>query len=147
MNQKRIEKLIPLAFEIIDKENEINKKFIENDGSEKKIKSEYKGYINSIGPAIIQAGLIKTIAAFSKKSGSAEGDKYIICELIKRLIIKSGYYGSNENNKDLIDIVIERTKETPTFTRIREEDRIIEAITALKLVFDTFAKSEEKEGA
>ena len=144
MNQKRIDKLIPLAFQILEENITIQKMFQE-DSVNKKMKSAYKGYMSSIGPSIVQAGLIKTLTAFSKKGGSEE-DKTITLGLIKELLKNDGYYTTKESNQGLEKIIIERVKNNnSTSYRLKEEDRILEAITAYKLVFDTFEKCDKKD--
>ena len=145
MNQKRIERLIPIAFKILDEENEITKKIKPEDNKDK-IKSVYKGYMSSIGPSIVQAGIIKSIASFSKETKGGEGDRSVICKLIKKLLLNDGHYTQAEKDKDLLTIILNRlNNSTTTALRLREEDRILEAITAYKLVFDTCAKYDEKE--
>lgn len=145
MNQRRIDRLIPLAFNILAGEEGIAKKIFKTVGIQKKIISEYKGYMSSIGPSIVQAGLIKTLTAFSKKGGSEE-DKTITLGLIKELLKNDGYYTTDESNQGLDKIIIERVKKNnSTSFRLKEEDRILEAITAYKLVFDTFEKYDKKD--
>jgi len=145
MNQRRIDRLIPLAFKILEEENGVAKEIFKTIGGEKKIISEYKGYMSSIGPSVVQAGLIKTLAAFIKKGGGEE-DKTITCELIKTLLKNDGYYTSEEYRQNLLEIITARQKkDNTTLFRLREEDRILEAITAYKLVFDTYAKYDKKE--
>jgi len=154
MNQKRIERLIPLTFDIINDTHGIAKEIFHTEDGEREIKSIYNGYMNSLGPSIVQSGLIKSITAFSKKSQSETHqnrqdailkEKPLICEIIKELLKKDNYYTANESNKHLNDILINRIGTNPTIVRIAEENRILEAIAAYKLVFDTFAKYKEKQ--
>ncbi len=141
MNQRRIDRLIPIALKLLDT---VNPMITEIFTSQKKLKSIYKGYMNSIGPSIGQAGLIKTLTAFNKSSGS-EGTKSITCELIKSLLKEDSYYTSEECTHDLLRIVTERIAGKSTHVRLCEEDRILECIASYKLVFDTYVKSTEKE--
>ena len=147
MNQMRIDRLIPLAFKILNEEKgEAEKIFHKTIDNEKKIKSVYKGYMSSIGPSIVQAGIIKSIASFSKQTKGGEGDRSVICKLIKKLLLNDGHYTQAEKDKDLLKILLNRlNNSTTTSLRIREEDRILEAITAYKLVFDTYAKFDKKD--
>ncbi len=143
MNQKRIDKLIPLAFQVLEENTAIQKMF-QDERDKKKIKSAYKGYMSSIGPSIIQAGLIKTWTAFSKESKNTNEDKSVTCELIRQLLFKSNYYTDADLQKELDKAIIDRVTNATTHKRLSEEDRILEAIIAYKLVFDTFEKYEEK---
>jgi len=145
MNQRRIDRLIPLAFSVLVEENGVAKKIFKTIGNEKKIVSAYKGYMSSIGPSIVQAGLIKTITAFSKESKNTNEDKSITCKLIKQLLLADGHYSSADRNTELNVILSHRIDNKPTTVRISEEDRILEAIAAYKLVFDTYAKYDEKK--
>ena len=150
MNQARIDELIPKAMDIIHSDSGTFTK-MGVDG-EIKIDSSYNGYMNSIGPAIIQAGLFKTVTAFQKSSasGRTEGDKAVINDIIKKLLLTSGHYTETEKDLSLLKIVVDRINNRGTTIRLKEEDRIFEAITAFKLTFDMFEKfdkdNEQKGG-
>jgi len=120
MNQK-VNELIPTAIEAI-------KKYLVSPEGSLKVASEYKGYIASLGPSIIQSGLLPALAFYSKSSDRTQADRTLVIKAITEII------GLDAENDSLLAIAIGKDQ-----TEQNElEDKVMNAIIALKLALRTF---------
>ncbi len=142
MNQKKIDEMIPIALKIIRDGSGMVKKMKE---SEYEVHKVYFGYIASFGPSVVQSGIAKTLAFFSKDSGEAkEGDKKIILDLIKQVFITAYSAYAMYNAKGLLEIYDLETQKTgfTTINKLALTDKIIEAAIASKLAMNTYHAKE-----
>jgi len=139
MNQKRIDELIPVALELLENPKE---EFIDIKKGHKII-SGYASAIDAFGPAIVQAGLAKTLAFYIKPSEGT--DKSKITALIKEVFTKIYPMKDEYHNKNLLEIYIAETKDKPTLEKLRFKDKVLEAITACKLAKLSFEKDESDQ--
>lgn len=141
MNQKNIEKMIPFAVEIL-KSDELG--FIEVAENKTGIQSKYFGYLASFGPAVNQAGIVKTLVAYSKEE--AESDRKKIALLIKNVLLTSGFMAGQEDNKiTLYGLYSNNIKEKTFSERLRVKSRVLECATACKLSMNMFHKIEKEK--
>ena len=108
-----------------------------------KIISGYTSAIDAFGPAIIQAGLARTLAFYMKKSEGTDRRK--IDALVKEVINEVYPLKSEYKNRNLLDIYIQETKNKPTLEKLRFKDKVLEAITACKLAKLSFEKDESEQ--
>ena len=130
MNKRIINRYIPIAMKVIDKEIENKDSDLIN--NDKSIKGVYKGYISSFGASIIQSGLIATIAFFKNTESSSEGNKELVIKLIEKILKKDKKI--NKNDK-LLEVAI---KSGFYFTQ-----DVKNAAVALKLSLKTYRISKE----
>lgn len=133
MNNKRIEKMIPKAMEIL---NNREVKIVEDRDSEKVIPSKFDGYIASYGPSIIQAGLLPTITFYSAKERK---DRNKINDLILFTLKKSGLVSDSEERLD----EMAKSNDSDSAKKTKTRNLILEAVTACKLAMKTFKKVKE----
>lgn len=131
MNKKRIERMIPIAMDIL-KENTL--KILSSDG---KLPSNYSGYIDAYGPTIRQSGLMQAVT-FHEKDRNKDKKRAKINDLIELLLKKSGYIKTN-SDKRLVDIV-KKASEDNSEEKARLQGLILEAIIACKHAMRTFPK-------
>ena len=141
MNKKTIQDLIPKAMQAIEGVGIV--------GKDKKFKKVHEGYINALGPTIIQSGLLPTLIFYNKDEQRA-------------LWLRALYYmavGGEEKMTDksstaIIKLVIgqkggsiedfyseERKKKAKEWER-----KILEYAVALKLALRTFVAKESETG-
>lgn len=123
---------------------------VEKDGEKVKesingIKSNFFSYTASMGPAVIQSGLVKTLKYYEKP----EADRSRIINILKHILIKfltlEDKY--SENEQTLYSLYLEKTRDKPFRAKILWRNLILESLTALKLCMDTFHKiKDEKAG-
>lgn len=140
MNQKRIDEMIPEALKLL--ENPLDK-FRDIKSGRDKIKSGYASAIDAFGPAVVQAGLVKTLAFYMKESEST--DKRKIAELVKEVMKKIFPMKDEYHDKNLLDIYIAETKDRTTLEKLRFRDKVLEAVTACKLAKLSFGKDESDQ--
>ncbi len=136
MNQKRIDEMIPIALNLLEHPLESFKEIKKGT----KIKSGYTSAIDAFGPAVVQAGLAKTLAFYMKESEGTDRRK--ITAFVKEVIypIKNEY-----KNRNLLDIYIEETRNKSTLEKLRFKDKVLEAITACKLAKLSFELDESEQ--
>lgn len=146
----RINQLIPIAIDAIRIK-------IANGGSS--IPKEYKGYINALGPSILQAGLIATLAFCTDRKKSIENTdrnnvlnallfmlppkaeremhllKYVMTECLKQ----DGQ--SYEQREKLATVDLDQKKLEAM------EETILEMVIALKLALKTFKLADKTENS
>lgn len=127
MNRENIEKLLHTALEIVvDKKYEIFKA-----GG---IESKYSGYIDSFGPAIIQAGVLKTLFFYSK-----DEDKKKIVDLIEVLYLKNTKVQTPATKK-FHEVLAKELQGKNQMQKAVIRTRLMEAVIALKLAMKTVKK-------
>ncbi|ATR91720.1 type III-B CRISPR module-associated protein Cmr5 [Porphyromonas gingivalis] len=131
MNKKTIQDLIPKAMQAIEGVGIV--------GKDKKFKKVHEGYINALGPNIIQSGLLPTLIFYNK-------DK-------RELWLRALYYmavGEEDEMTDESSTVIIRLiigKEGGRIENLKPkakewERKILEYAVALKLALRTFVAEE-----
>jgi CRISPR/Cas system CMR-associated protein Cmr5 small subunit len=142
MNQKKIDDMIPFALHLLS-EMPIDKKGMKAGNYE--ISKVYFGYIAAFGPSVVQSGIAKTLAFYSREKGEGEGDRKLILEFIKKVFIMA-YTGYNSYSaKDLLELYDDETKK-PDFLTLQKldlADKILEAAIACKLVMNTYHAKEK----
>lgn len=105
------------------------------------IASEYKSYISSFGPSVIQAGLIPTIMFYLNSSGSGKEKKEEILGMICKILIETPKYKSKEcvSPKDLANLALSIKKSGDDKSDYFEfVNDVLEAYAALKLSMRTY---------
>ena len=120
MNKKKIADYMLRADAAIQAVEIVNK-----DGN---IASEFGGYISSFGAAIVQSGLLPTIAFFSRTSTSSKEDKGQVVKAIAHILGESDLF--------------KKVKDTPDDSTLFQN--IVHAAIALKLVLRTYPLTKEK---
>ncbi len=139
MNQKRIDELIPVALELLE-----NPKAEFRDIKKgHKIISGYASAIDAFGPAVVQAGIAKTLAFYMKESEGTDRRKIaaLVKEVMKRIYPMKDEY----DRKNLLDLYIAETKGKLTLEKLRFKDKLLEAVTACKLAKLSFEKDESDQ--
>lgn len=99
------------------------------------IPKTYKGYVASLGPSIIQSGLLPAVSFYESSTGSDVGKKHIIQVLFKILF-------PVEKEDSFFDFLCQQISgDKMAEQRIKQE--LFNAITALKMVMNTY-QFEEK---
>lgn len=124
--KKRIENLIPIALEVLEKEFKDT------------VPSEYNGYISAFGAGIIQSGLKPTIAIYESKNSKTKSDKDTLTRLILEII---KIYEEKEDIKtdSLLRYVINSNKSENYLKELIKDSAI-----AIKLAMRTFEFKKDK---
>lgn len=145
-NKKEIQNLIPTAMEAIVEVGIANE--------DREIEDVYEGYINALGPSILQSGLLPTLVFYNKgKGGNSEGE---LCLWLKALY----YMDLSENERQNITnwqhvepteiirkVINGKGGEIKSISVAREwEKKILQYVIALKLATRTFIIKEKKGG-
>lgn len=140
--RKNIEKLIPIAIKVVEKELEveIDKKVKDKDKETytmqrvKVVPSQYNGYISSLGAGLVQAGLLPTLAFYSNLQSKSEQDRLKLLKAIYRVIENQmeGELKGDELLKKAIEIQGNTSEMYLLKTQIRN------AAVAIKLAIRTF---------
>jgi CRISPR-associated protein Cmr5 len=125
MNKKKIDELIPIAYEILSETN------IAQAG---KINKTYRGQISSFGAALSMGNLRSAVCFFSNKGGSCTDRDYLM-EAIYKLIKPQPEY------KNLKDYILKL--EEKDIAKVKEE--VINATIALKLAMNLYKLTDDKE--
>lgn len=133
MNNRRIEKMIVPAMKILMEED----LGILKDG---KILSKFNGYIASFGPSVVQAGILQTLAFYSREDGEGKERKKINA-LIRKTLIKSEYLKESRNNS-LFDALKDKLNSSDSSKRTYWKTLVLEASVACKLAMRTFLKGD-----
>lgn len=133
MNKKTIQDLIPRAMQAIEGVGIV--------GKDKKFKKVHEGYINALGPNIIQSGLLPTLIFYNKDERKLWLKALYYMEIISndidptaiiQLIIKEGDSESRQ----------EKTLKELEGKAKKWERKILEYAVALKLALRTFVAEE-----
>jgi len=132
MNNRNIDKMIPIAMSII------NSKDAGLLDDQKKIDSKYFGYINSMGATVIQSGMKQTLIFYKAEKENADRDK--IYRLLQAVLKNAGILPVEVND------LYEYTEQKFNGSRIEYnlwQSHINEAIIACKLSIRTFSKKKD----
>jgi len=123
MSKKRIEKYIPDAMRVLDKEF--------SDGI---IPSAYNGYISSFGASVMQSGLLPTLALFENTNARTKESKEYLTHIIIQVLT-----GKNDDISLLTHVLNNNEK------LLKQE--IMDIAIAIKLSIRTFKldKGEKNE--
>lgn len=152
LNSRLIEKYIEKADSVIkDYNNKTTDIF--KDG---KIKKVYKSYVAAFGPTVVQMGLLPALAFYLSESGSSEGKRSLVIDMIARVIEEKlkEIDGSEKNDKGnttemgrkLYDRVLALYKGKKHSEIYQLRSHIESAVIALKLVMRTYP-DDKTEGA
>jgi hypothetical protein len=138
MNKGRVERMIPAAMTLLKGDSDIVEK------SSGKIPSRYNGYIASFGPCVVQAGLLQTLAFFSRADRDEREDvegreRKRIVYLMEKTLASAGYL------KDMkgADLYAMACGCPDAVRRTRFKSLVLEASVACKLAMRTFPKKDE----
>ena len=128
MSKKRIERYIPKAIEVLDREF--------YDGI---IPSAYNGYISSFGASVMQSGLLPTLALFENTNASTKENKEYLSHLIVNIL------RDNRDDVSLLREVLDREGRGESRSHLKEQ--ILDISIAIKLSIRTFKlnKGEKDE--
>ncbi|MBX7226371.1 MAG: type III-B CRISPR module-associated protein Cmr5 [Chitinophagales bacterium] len=118
---KQVEKLMPLAYALLEKEQK-----------SKQFNKELKGYIASFGPSLRMSGLLATMA-FYLKDKEDKNDKYKRSDVLEWLFCM---IGEEKADKKFFAIANQESDTKELANKLRN------AYIALKLVFRTFSVEE-----
>lgn len=119
MNKRKVDDMIPFAFDSLKEANIVNKKG--------EINKNYRGQISSFGAAIAMGSLAAAVAFFSDK-GSAEVHREYLIKAIESVISKS--------NGEEIDNLYKYVVDNKASSKCREE--ILNASMAIKLAMNLY---------
>jgi len=132
MIKQKIKDLIPITMKAVETELK--------DKETGTIKSEYNGYISSLGSGLVQAGLLPTLAFFTNKTERTAAKRYLLLNTIaKTLKIKAmdENLEGDELLKHAIEIVDSNQKNN-TNEAFMLKEKIKNAAVAIKLAIRTF---------
>ena len=105
-----------------------------------KIPSPYHGYLASFGPCLVQAGLLQTVAFYSKDGD----DKNKVLHLMKKTLEDSNYLEKNKA-KNLHDYLCNKYNGMDRYEYLHIKEIIMDACIACKLALKTYPKKDEKK--
>jgi len=131
MNQKRIEKMIPIAMvEIVNLGRILD--------TEGKLPSNYSGYVDSFGPTVRQSGLMQAVA-FNEKNENRQLINELLFKVIKECEKETlNAFGRYGNLKELVASVTT----SDNWKKKKLESLVLEAAVACKLAMRTFPKTK-----
>ncbi len=119
MSKKRIEKYIPKAMEVLDREF--------YDGI---IPSAYNGYISSFGASVMQSGLLPALALLENSDAKTKENKeklsYIIIQILRE----------NQDDMSLLREILRRIEQGESLNHLKGQ--ILDISIAIKLSIRTF---------
>ena len=124
MSKRRIEEYIPVALEVLEAEFQ-----------DKKIPSEYNGYISAFGAGLIQSGLKPTVAIYENEHGQSQQDKAKLPKMILKII------APNSNENSLLRYIINSNENEQLL-----KEKIKDAAIAVKLSIRTFEFTGKENG-
>ncbi|MDX2246831.1 MAG: type III-B CRISPR module-associated protein Cmr5 [Bacteroidia bacterium] len=133
MSKKRIEDFIKPALALIPDH-------LEEGG---KVDKVYKGYISSMGAAMIQSGVLPTLAIFSAKESGAEGQRWKLLRILTEMLRQNGYdmlpaltAQDKDSENRLLRFATDHQNHAATLLKLRRD--LMDASVALKLTLRTF---------
>ena len=120
MNKRKIDDLIPRAYELLGKKEEGKNGLGIMSGDTKK-NGQYRGQIASFGAAVAQGSILSAVSFFSSKGGS-EVERQLLMTAIAKLINYDG---------ELYQYVIDNDRRVA-------KNEILHAAVALKLVMNLY---------
>ncbi|MBL0708315.1 MAG: hypothetical protein JJW00_04640 [Sulfurimonas sp.] len=121
MSKKRIQKYIPDAMRVLNKEF--------SDGI---IPSAYNGYISSFGASIMQSGLLPTLALFENTNAKTKESKEYLSYIIIQILT------AKDDDISLLHYVLDGNEELL-------KPKILDISIAIKLSIRTFKLDEGKK--
>lgn len=146
MNKKRIEQMNIAAMKLLEKpEQKPVSAFLIKKGNIWKVPSKFNGYVASFGPSVKQAGLLQTLASYSRADGDGKDRKYI-CDFMKK-VLNSKYLKIPDGigGKSLYKYTCQEIDKGGSRVRIHLKRLIIEAAIACKLAMKTFPVDEKDQ--
>lgn len=149
-NKRELAELIPLAIEAIQAVGIV--------GESGKISKVYEGYINALGPAIIQSGLLPALIFYSKGADAqskTEGNPSLWLKALFHMqkTQKGEPVDAKEGNQIIASLIGGRSgtiKELSKDKKLNElKDQVLQYAVALKLALRTFEiddPNKSKEG-
>ncbi len=131
MSNRRVEKYIPDALKVLEKEETFKNNIIPK---------VFKGYISSFGASIVQSGLIPTLAFYLDKESGAQSKRCLIPEFIYNILVEKENDSDVKDYINLFDYALNSNEDYQY-----KKDIIKDASVALKLVMNTFEFKEEGE--
>ncbi len=113
------------------KENEL---FKDSSNAVPKVPKEYKGYISSFGPSVIQSGLLPTIMFYENSKSTEKNGKKEILNILSGILKKTGKYKMTPNS--LKELTMDKIKNKAEYADLVND--VLDAYTALKLSMRTF---------
>lgn len=114
MQNKNIEKLIPIAMTVMEPYRN-------------KFKKETSGYFSAFGPSVMMAGLHQTVLAYQ-----GDDNKKTINEIILKIYNQMEWNSQNQNLNELVS--------THNFL---VKKRLLEVVVACKLVIGTYSMKDK----
>ncbi|MEW6194396.1 MAG: hypothetical protein AB1521_04460 [Bacteroidota bacterium] len=151
MNQKNFEKLIPIALDVLNNDEEIKRNLINEDNS---IDSTYFSYIDSFVPAARLSGLLLTLQYYKthkpKTSNTEDNNpnpskhsREKIYYLFSLVLKKSELLPGLSNDNDIYDFY--NANRSDSVKKIIIRNRLVETATACKYAIKSFEKKSDKE--
>jgi len=130
MNKKRIEKMIPIAMDAINGSGVLDE--------QRKLHSNYSGYVDSFGPTVRQSGLMHAVA-FNEKNENRQLINELLFKVIKECEKETlNAFGRYGNLKELVASVTT----SDNWKKKKLESLVLEAAVACKLAMRTFPKTK-----
>ena len=129
MNQERINRMIPVAIQ------KINKYLVVRENGEELLPSNYSSYMDSFGISVRMSGLLQTVAFYEK-----DENKKLINKLLLEVLLEND---KSLKDKELLSVVCEKIEDPAEYRKF--EERVIEATIACKLAMKTFKKKKVEE--
>lgn len=135
MNKKVIQNLIPKAMQAIEGVGIV--------GKDKKFKKVHEGYINALGPNIVQSGLLPTLIFYNKD------ERALWLRALYYMAVDGEEKMTDESSTAIIRLII--GKEGGRIENLKPkakewERKILEYAVALKLALRTFVAKESETG-
>ncbi len=135
MNNKNIEKMIPLAMDALSCNKKEKQLKIVNEQNE--IPSNYTGYVAAFAATVIQSGLLPTLTFYNQPDKSRQK---IISLFIQ--VLNAMPFGENLSGNDLLkDMAILYQGDG----KLKWKSYFLETATACKLAMKTFKKAEPEK--
>ena len=100
------------------------------------VPKEYKGYVSSFGPSVIQSGLLPTIMFYENSKSAVKGGKKEILNILSGILKKTGKYKNMSNSLTLKELTMDKIKNKAEYDDLVND--VLDAYTALKLSMRTF---------
>ena len=139
MNNRRIEKLLNHAMDVLENEDP---GIIVDDSGKKAVPSKYNGYIASFGPSVILSDLLQTLAFYNRQDGEGK-DRKKVSDLMRKTLEKAGYLDGPDGYENLFHTVRRRVNSKGADEARRLKALILEAAVACKLAMRTFPAKKE----
>jgi len=130
--KNKIEKYIPQAIEAVKAELYRNGK----------VKSEFNGYISSLGSGLVQSGLLPTLAFYASLTSGSMAHRYLLLNAIFKTLGKANMTDDLVGN-ELLLVAIEKDEKPLESFQLKED--IKNAAVAIKLAIRTFPLEKRTE--